>query len=313
MCEYWTFTFHKHASIHSGSKNRRGCNLGIVSGTDVQVNFVVGGDCGTDDDGPLPCQLEPEEPDHLDTLLEHPKDGVNPEHGGWRACILEALRTCGGCLMVVCCACAVHFGHGALPRYVDPVLAVLAVVILICTSYPRMKESGLILLQNIPTNMDIATMQKKLLEQFPAILNVHEFHLWQLTNTRVIATLHIVVPSQAVYTTIADKLKRFLRDQGISSMTLQPEFCQATHITSQCILQCSGGKLCGSLTCCGRHTDGNDQSELRNRKGVHHDCGGGGYGQFLTVPMASVTRCSSVISLDSVVLSELGVLKETDL
>lgn len=89
---YWAFTFHKHASIRSGSKNRRGCNLGIVSGTDVQVNFVVGGDCGTDDDGPLPCQLEPEEPDHLDTLLEHPKDGVNPEHGGTRW--YEVASTC---------------------------------------------------------------------------------------------------------------------------------------------------------------------------------------------------------------------------
>ncbi|EEC13502.1 cation efflux protein/ zinc transporter, putative, partial [Ixodes scapularis] len=142
------------------------------------------------------------------------------------SCLLEAVRTCGGCLMVVGCACAVHFGSGLLPRYVDPVLAVVAVAILICTSYPRMKESGLILLQNIPNNMDIDTMQKKLLEKFPAILNVHEFHLWQLTNTRAIATVHIVVGSHAVYIAIADKVSRFFYEQGISSMTVQPEFCQ---------------------------------------------------------------------------------------
>ncbi|KAG0411225.1 hypothetical protein HPB47_011656 [Ixodes persulcatus] len=298
--------------VIGGSKSRRGCNLGIVSGTDVQFNFVVGGDSSSGDETPLPCQVHPDDvtPKQLEALLPQQAGTIaHPLSGGWRECLLEAVRTCGGCLMVVGCACAVHFGSGLLPRYVDPVLAVVAVAILICTSYPRMKESGLILLQNIPNNMDIDTMQKKLLEKFPAILNVHEFHLWQLTNTQAIATVHIVVGSHAVYIAIADKVSRFFYEQGISSMTVQPEFCQATHTNSQCILRCSQAKNCGPLTCCGKHTD--DDHELRHRKVANRATGV--TQSLLSVPISNTARASSVINIDSEVLSELGVLKETDL
>ncbi|CAN7998678.1 unnamed protein product [Ixodes hexagonus] len=145
--------------------------------------------------------------------------------------------------------------------------------------------------------------------QFPTILNVHEFHLWQLTNTQVIATVHIVVGSHAVYVAIADKLNRFFHEQGISSMTVQPEFCQAMHSTSQCILRCSKAKNCGPLTCCGKHAD--DDSELRHRKVANQDSGV--TQSLLSVPISNTTRASSVINIDSEVLSELGVLKETDL
>lgn len=317
------------------SRMRRGCNLRIVRGTEVQVNFVVGVESGTEDEDdktPLPCQMQlPDEPSakQLEALLpSHGGTAVHHHHTGserssWRESLLEAVRTCGGCMLVVGCACTVHFGHGALPRYVDPVLAVAAVVILICTSYPRIKESGLILLQNIPSNVDISTMQKKLMEEFPAILNVHEFHLWQLTNTHVIATVHIVFDSPTVYASVADRLNRYLHDQGIASATVQPEFChQATHTGSQCILQCSQARHCGSLTCCGGHHADRD-SELRRRNTATATTAtstsvavpaAGGAGQLLSLPPAvSPSRASSVISLDSQALCELGVLKETDL
>lgn len=319
--------------VIGGSRMRRGCNLRIVRGTEVQVNFVVGVESGTEDEDdktPLPCQPQlPDEPSakQLEALL--PLHGAAAAHHhhlgsegrGWRESLLEAVRTCGGCMLVVGCACAVHFGHGALPRYVDPVLAVAAVVILICTSYPRIKESGLILLQNIPSNVDIGTMQKKLMEEFPSILNVHEFHVWQLTNTHLIATVHIVFGSPSVYASVADRLNRYLHDQGIASATVQPEFChQATHTGSQCILRCSQAKHCGSLTCCGGHHDDGD-AELRRRNTANLTTAAsvaasaaGEAGQLLSLPPAvSPSRASSVISLDSQVLCELGVLKETDL
>ncbi|KAK8758368.1 hypothetical protein V5799_004003, partial [Amblyomma americanum] len=91
--------------------------------------------------------------------------------------------------------------------------------------YAELKESGLILLQNVPHNVDIGTMQMKIMEEFPSILNVHEFHLWQLTNTHLIATVHIVFKSPSVYASVADRLNRYLHEQGITSTTVQPEFC----------------------------------------------------------------------------------------
>lgn len=307
--------------VIGGTRVRRGCNLGIVRGTDVQVNFVVGTESGTEEEeeGPLPCQL-PDQPSakQLEALLpthhHHASHHALHEGRSWRSCLVEAMRTCGGCLLVVGCACAVRFGEGALPRYVDPVLALVAVIILICTSYPRIKESGFILLQNVPHNVDIGTMQKKILEEFPSIVNVHEFHLWQLTNTHLIATVHIVFKSPSVYAAVADRLNRYLHEQGISSTTVQPEFCHAApHTGSHCILQCSQARHCGSLTCCGRHTDA--EAELRRRSVA--TTGTATTSDFvLAVPPSSATntsRAPSAISLDSQVLCELGGLKETDL
>ncbi|KAH9373743.1 hypothetical protein HPB48_016589 [Haemaphysalis longicornis] len=344
------------------SRMRRGCNLRIVRGTEVQVNFVAGVESGTEDEddntsaalpagAPRRAQRQaarglaafarrraaspPRRGRRMDTRKPYKAEPAGIARllnaamlrllsvAGWRESLLEAVRTCGGCMLVVGCACAVHFGHGALPRYVDPVLAVAAVAILICTSYPRIKESGLILLQNIPNNVDIGTMQKKLMEEFPSILNVHEFHLWQLTNTHLIATVHIVFGSPAVYAAVADRLNRYLHGQGIASATVQPEFChQATHTGSQCILQCSQAKHCGSLTCCGGHHADVD-AELRRRSSVTPTTGtltsvaapaAGEAGRLLSLPPAlSPSRASSVISLDSQALCELGVLKETDL
>nr|XP_037277298.1 zinc transporter 1-like isoform X2 [Rhipicephalus microplus] len=305
--------------VIGGTRVRRGCNLRIVQGTEVQVNFVVGTESGNeeeDDLTPPPCQMQlPEDPSTKQSLLPthaHAHHALSDARS-WRSCLLEAMRTCGGCLLVVGCACAVHFGTGTLPRYVDPVLAVVAVAILICTSYPRIKESGLILLQNVPHNVDIATMQKRIMKEFPSILNVHEFHLWQLTNTHLIATVHIVFGSPAVYASVADRLNRYLHEQGITSTTVQPEFCQETHTGSQCILQCSQAKRCGSLTCCGGHTTKEAELRRRNAAAVPPTTNGD---SLLAVPASaavSPSRASSVISLDSQVLCELGGLKETDL
>ncbi|XP_070391577.1 proton-coupled zinc antiporter SLC30A1-like isoform X1 [Dermacentor albipictus] len=306
--------------VIGGTRVRRGCNLRIVQGAEVQVNFVVGTESGTeeeDDQAPLPCQMQlPDEPSakQLQSLLPTHAHHALSDAKSWRSCLLEAMRTCGGCLLVVGCACAVHFGKGALPRYVDPVLAVVAVAILICTSYPRIKESGLILLQNVPHNVDVTTMQKRIMQEFPSILNVHEFHLWQLTNTHLIATVHIVFGSPAVYASIADRLNRYLHEQGITSTTVQPEFCQETHTGgSQCILQCSQAKHCGSLTCCGSHAAKEAELRRRNAAAVHPTPNGDGLLALPASAAVSASRASSVTSLDSQVLCELGGLKETDL
>ncbi|KAL3201847.1 hypothetical protein MRX96_042762 [Rhipicephalus microplus] len=285
--------------VIGGTRVRRGCNLRIVQGTEVQVNFVVGTESGNeeeDDLTPPPCQMQlPEDPSTKQSLLPthaHAHHALSDARS-WRSCLLE--------------------GDAHLWRLSPRVLAVVAVAILICTSYPRIKESGLILLQNVPHNVDIATMQKRIMKEFPSILNVHEFHLWQLTNTHLIATVHIVFGSPAVYASIADRLNRYLHEQGITSTTVQPEFCQETHTGSQCILQCSQAKRCGSLTCCGGHTTKEAELRRRNAAAVPPTANGDG---LLAVPASaavSPSRASSVISLDSQVLCELGGLKETDL
>ena len=52
-------------------------------------------------------------------------------------------------------------------------------------------ESALILLQTVPTHIDIDVLKKKLLEDIDGVLAVHDFHVWQLTGDKIIASAHI--------------------------------------------------------------------------------------------------------------------------
>lgn len=87
-----------------------------------------------------------------------------------------------------------------------------------------MKESGLILLQTIPNHINIDSLKKEILETFPGIVNVHDLHVWQLTEQKVISTVHIIFLDPKVYGNIIESLKVFFKEMGITQVTIQPEF-----------------------------------------------------------------------------------------
>lgn len=53
---------------------------------------------------------------------------------------------------------------------------------------------------------------------------VHEFHVWQLSGSKIIASAHIRCHNLADYMRIAERVKDFFHHEGIHSTTIQPEF-----------------------------------------------------------------------------------------
>lgn len=80
-----------------------------------------------------------------------------------------------------------------------------------------MKESGLILLQTIPATINIHSLKAELLTHFPDIVNVHDFHVWQLTASKVISTVHIIFQNPKV--TIAYRLQIIVNSFSIIFLT----------------------------------------------------------------------------------------------
>lgn len=76
-------------------------------------------------------------------------------------------------------------------KYVDPTLSLLMVAIILCSVWPLLQESALILLQTVPTHIQVDEIQRRLLEHVDGVLAVHEFHVWQLAGDRIIASAHI--------------------------------------------------------------------------------------------------------------------------
>lgn len=63
----------------------------------------------------------------------------------------------------------------------------------------------MILLQTIPDYVDIEFLKKQLLQQFPEIVNIHDFHVWELTGNKVISTVHMIFQNPKVIS-----MKKFL-------------------------------------------------------------------------------------------------------
>merc|ERR1719356_79484 len=125
--------------------------------------------------------------------------------------------------------------------------------------WPLLIESALILLQTVPTHIDIENLRKKLYD-IDGILAVHEFHVWQLAGDRIIASAHIRCLNLAQYMQVAEKVKEFFHNEGIHSTTIQPEFVEAAEPTGSissaedCMLACPKPKTtdqgCDASKCC---------------------------------------------------------------
>lgn len=85
----------------------------------------------------------------------------------------------------------VYFTNWQYRFYIDPALSLLLVLLILRSVWPLLQESALILLQTVPTHIQVDAIQRRLLDKVDGVLAVHEFHVWQLAGDRIIASAHI--------------------------------------------------------------------------------------------------------------------------
>lgn len=144
--------------------------------------------------------------------------------------------------------------------YLDPTLCVIMVCILLYTTYPLLKESALILLQTVPKQIDMHSLNSRLRE-LEGVLAVHELHIWQLAGSRIIATAHIKCHDPATYMDVAKRIKAFFHDEGIHATTIQPEFVTVNSESRASLCELSCRTQCATKLCCGS-ADGPKSAEL---------------------------------------------------
>ena len=114
--------------------------------------------------------------------------------------------------------------------YADPIISLIITFIILGSAWPLCKAASRILLQAVPAHISIDEAKQDI-QNIPGILGCHDFHIWQLSDTTTVASLHIRVEfdtkgeGSARYMQLARAVRRCLHDYGIHSITLQPEFC----------------------------------------------------------------------------------------
>lgn len=58
------------------------------------------------------------------------------------------------------------------------------------------------------------------------VVSVHELHVWQLSDIKLIASLHVLLRSRESYITLSSEIRKLLHGYGIHSATIQPEFIE---------------------------------------------------------------------------------------
>jgi solute carrier family 30 (zinc transporter), member 1 len=114
--------------------------------------------------------------------------------------------------------------------YSDPAVSLVITVIILMSAVPLCKAASRILLQAVPAGINVDDIKDDI-KQLPGIVSCHHLHVWQLSDTKLVASLHVQVAfdfkgeGSARYMQLAKDVRSCLHAYGIHSSTIQPEFC----------------------------------------------------------------------------------------
>jgi len=109
--------------------------------------------------------------------------------------------------------------------YADPSASLAISLIIFASAIPMTWKSGRILLEAAPLYLDLAKVKEDLIA-IPDVLSVHDLHVWHLSQSVILASLHVCVPtgtSLERWEQIEQTLQHCFQAYGISHVTISPE------------------------------------------------------------------------------------------
>jgi hypothetical protein len=144
---------------------------------------------------------------------------------------LHVLADALGSVVVCISASIIWLTEWEYRYYLDPVLSLVLVLIILASTWPLLRDSTLILLNTIPSHIDLIDLETKLVEKVAGVSSIHELHVWRLVGQRVVASCHLEMTPPAEGTepvdhhmAVAREVKEFFHSAGIHSTTIQLEY-----------------------------------------------------------------------------------------
>lgn len=111
-----------------------------------------------------------------------------------------------------------------LKMYIDPVISIIIAIILIIGTTGLFKKTIKIVAETVPPEIEMNEIKKKIIEKVPNIIEIHDFHIWVLTDDIYVAILHVIIDSVENRKKVLDSVNNFLIAYGIYSSTIQIEY-----------------------------------------------------------------------------------------
>ncbi len=162
----------------------------------------------------------------------HKGGGHGHSHGdlNMRGVFLHVMGDALGNIGVIASALFIWLTNYSWRFYSDPLISLIITVIILCSAIPLCKAASRILLQAVPPGLSVDDIKDDIME-LPGIASCHHLHVWQLTDTKLVASLHVQVAfdfkgdGSARYMELVRNIRQCLHEYGIHSSTIQPEFC----------------------------------------------------------------------------------------
>jgi solute carrier family 30 (zinc transporter), member 1 len=155
--------------------------------------------------------------------------------------------------------------------YVDPICSLVIVVIILWTSIPLVRMVSKILLQRVPEDIDVDEIQKRILSDIEHVVEIHDFHAWQLIDSLIVCTMHITMHENdsKFFDEVSQKIHHILHVNGIHNSTIQPEYIKSgvedfikLRSGESNDPSCRCKKTCVETSCC----DTNENSLIKQKE-----------------------------------------------
>lgn len=172
---------------------------------------------------------------HTEHKHSKPTEAGSGGHGhshdlNMRGVFLHVMGDALGNIGVIASALFIWLTSWSWRYYLDPAISLVITCIILGSAIPLCKAASRILLQAVPTGMSVDDIREDI-ESLPSVLGCHHLHVWQLSDTKLVASLHIKVDCEiegtgsGTYMHLARQVRTCLHEYGIHSSTIQPEFC----------------------------------------------------------------------------------------
>jgi zinc transporter 1 len=171
---------------------------------------------------------------HSDHKHKHPKEqkgGHGHSHDlNMRGVFLHVMGDALGNIGVIGSGLFIWLTKYSWRFYADPIISLIITLIILASAIPLCTAASRILLQAVPEDLSIDDVKDDITE-LDGIVSCHHLHVWQLSGTKLIASLHVQVDfdfkgeGSARYMELAREIRQCLHEYGIHSSTIQPEFC----------------------------------------------------------------------------------------
>jgi len=110
---------------------------------------------------------------------------------------------------------------------IDPLLSIVVALIILRSGWFVVSESAHILLEGAPQELDTREIAPDIVGNVPGVDEVHHVHVWSITQSRRMATLHAVIGDGSEIDTVVQGVKARLKEKfNLDHATVEIERCR---------------------------------------------------------------------------------------